>query len=129
MTSDGADAHTEDPYQRGPCRSSLQRSHITKRRDGKRQGHGNQNAMVKQTCNEEVRHRDRVQDGTKAVMPLTDTGITESRHISKHKQQPRSDKHRRTLTIGAHGSGMFDQTGGGISGGTYHRHCETKTET
>ena len=66
-------------------------------------------------CHQKVGHGDWMQDGTEAIVTLrTRTKDCGKAAVSK----PRRDNKRRTLAIGAQGSGMFAQTGGGISGGT-----------
>jgi hypothetical protein len=72
------------------------------------------------TCNQKVCHGDRMQDGTEAVVTLR-----RQAHSSKCREQPEA-RERRTLTIGAQGRGMFDQSGGGISGGTCAKHKQQR---
>ena len=73
-------------------------------------------------CHQEVSHGDWVQDGAEAIVPLAARHTHTRALAAGNKQKHASARKGRTLTIGAHGNGMFDQTGGGMSGGTCPGH-------
>lgn len=82
------DAQTHKHRRSTPARtlsvkSAWQSHHETQEhQQSERERQSSHKAMVERTCNEKVRHRDRVQDGTKAVMPLAGQGITKDRKTS-----------------------------------------------